>query len=231
MAYHRHHGLEVRIVRIFNSILADEQVLYDDGAGGASEVRCGGASGVIDGMTVPAFDSFGRVGPGDERTRRTHDEGAVLRGADPLRTLGAGHPGIIASSSRAPMASRWLGPVSELAIGDRIAIAGRLDVPERDRDRLDDGSLGHQAGTRGSCSSPGTVSVTLSGSADRNCWPRCARCFTMCIHSLARIIRARQQADVVARRDPPPRRSDPMGRSTPGPTPPVTQHPCRPRSS
>ena len=31
MAYHRHHGVDVRIVRIFNSILADEQVLYDDG--------------------------------------------------------------------------------------------------------------------------------------------------------------------------------------------------------
>ena len=31
MAYHRHHGLDVRIVRIFNTVLADEQVLYDDG--------------------------------------------------------------------------------------------------------------------------------------------------------------------------------------------------------
>ena len=31
MAYHRYHGLDTRIVRIFNSILADEQVLYDDG--------------------------------------------------------------------------------------------------------------------------------------------------------------------------------------------------------
>src|SRR5947209_12021633 len=31
MAYHRYHGVDVRIVRIFNSILADEQVLYDDG--------------------------------------------------------------------------------------------------------------------------------------------------------------------------------------------------------
>ena len=31
MAYHRHHGLDTRIVRIFNSVLADEQVLYDDG--------------------------------------------------------------------------------------------------------------------------------------------------------------------------------------------------------
>src|ERR671928_206015 len=26
MAYHRHHGIDTRIVRIFNSILADEQV-------------------------------------------------------------------------------------------------------------------------------------------------------------------------------------------------------------
>jgi nucleoside-diphosphate-sugar epimerase/intein/homing endonuclease len=31
MAYHRHHRVDTRIVRIFNSILADEQVLYDDG--------------------------------------------------------------------------------------------------------------------------------------------------------------------------------------------------------
>src|SRR5215213_2509085 len=31
MAYHRHHRLQTRIVRIFNSVLADEQVLYDDG--------------------------------------------------------------------------------------------------------------------------------------------------------------------------------------------------------
>ena len=30
-AYHRHYRLDTRIVRIFNSILADEQVLYDDG--------------------------------------------------------------------------------------------------------------------------------------------------------------------------------------------------------
>src|SRR5512132_1224796 len=31
MAYHRQQGVPVRIARIFNSILADEQVLYDDG--------------------------------------------------------------------------------------------------------------------------------------------------------------------------------------------------------
>ena len=31
MAYHRQQGVDTGIVRIFNSILADEQVLYDDG--------------------------------------------------------------------------------------------------------------------------------------------------------------------------------------------------------
>ena len=31
MAYHRQQGVDTAIVRIFNSILADEQVLYDDG--------------------------------------------------------------------------------------------------------------------------------------------------------------------------------------------------------
>ncbi len=31
MAYHRQQGVDTSIVRIFNSILADEQVLYDDG--------------------------------------------------------------------------------------------------------------------------------------------------------------------------------------------------------
>src|SRR5207247_10172269 len=31
MAYHRQQGVDTAIVRIFNSVLADEQVLYDDG--------------------------------------------------------------------------------------------------------------------------------------------------------------------------------------------------------
>src|SRR4051794_25603441 len=68
MAYHRHHGVDVRIVRIFNSILADEQVLYDDGTElrrepvGALAARLGGGVD-LDGYTVPAFDAAGAVGP------------------------------------------------------------------------------------------------------------------------------------------------------------------------
>src|SRR3954469_10889526 len=66
MAYHRYHGLEVRIVRIFNSILADEQVLYDDGVElrretvGELAERLGG-SRALDGYQVPAFDQTGRI--------------------------------------------------------------------------------------------------------------------------------------------------------------------------
>src|SRR5690348_10488939 len=64
MAYHRFHGLDVRIVRIFNSILADEQVLYDDGVElrretvGELAERLGG-SRALEGYEVPAFDQTG----------------------------------------------------------------------------------------------------------------------------------------------------------------------------
>jgi nucleoside-diphosphate-sugar epimerase len=61
MASHRYHGLEVRIVRIFNSILAGEMVLYDDG----HELRHEtveqaaarlGLNADLHGVHVPAFD-------------------------------------------------------------------------------------------------------------------------------------------------------------------------------
>src|SRR5215217_7904631 len=61
MAYHRHHGMDVRIVRIFNSILADEQVLYDDGTELRRE-RVGDLAKRLAGrplppeFRVPAFD-------------------------------------------------------------------------------------------------------------------------------------------------------------------------------
>ena len=67
MAYHRHHGVDVRIVRIFNSILADEQVLYDDGTELRRESVAEAAARLGDaelrGVTVPAFDGTGHVGP------------------------------------------------------------------------------------------------------------------------------------------------------------------------
>ena len=142
MAYHRHHGIDVRIVRIFNSILADEQVLYDDGRElrretvGELAARLGGPR-ELSGYTVPAFDATGRIssanaialvghpptGPCFEvRTRYgrsvrvTGDHSLFVRGTDGL-----------------PEART----VAELAVGDRIAIAARIDVPSRDRTVID----------------------------------------------------------------------------------------------
>src|SRR5918999_3871705 len=66
MAYHRSHGVQVRIVRIFNSILADEQVLYDDGQELRREPieelakRLGGRP-LPSGFRVPAFDHDARI--------------------------------------------------------------------------------------------------------------------------------------------------------------------------
>ena len=138
MAYHRAHGLDVRIVRIFNSILADEQVLYDDGRELRRETAAELAARVggdidLQGFEVPAFDRDGRIvsstaiafvgHPTDARCfdvrtsygrsiRVTGDHSLFVRGAD-------GTP-----------AAR---PVSDLRVGDRVAIAGRIDVPKRDR--------------------------------------------------------------------------------------------------
>jgi hypothetical protein len=53
MAYHRHHRPDTRIVRIFNSILADEQVLRQPLSlltqRGSVALRCGRAMGVRSG--------------------------------------------------------------------------------------------------------------------------------------------------------------------------------------
>ena len=66
MAYHRHHNVDVRIVRIFNSVLADEQVLYDDGRELRRETigelaRRVGDNVALSGFRVPAFDTTGHV--------------------------------------------------------------------------------------------------------------------------------------------------------------------------
>jgi nucleoside-diphosphate-sugar epimerase/intein/homing endonuclease len=141
MAYRRTHGVDTTIIRIFNSVLADEQVLYDDGETLRRE-RVGdlaariGDTVALDGFTVPAFDGNGTVSaaeatwlvghPTDARCYRvrtrygrtisvTGDHSLFVRGAD-------GRP-----EAR---------PVDDLAPGDHVAIAARLDVPERDRTQV-----------------------------------------------------------------------------------------------
>src|SRR6266545_5351229 len=68
MAYHRAHGLSVRIARIFNSILSDQQVLHDDGTQLRREPvealarRLKGQVGLLD-YRVPAFGADGVIEP------------------------------------------------------------------------------------------------------------------------------------------------------------------------
>ena len=138
MAYHRHHGLDVRIVRIFNSILADEQVLYDDGVelrrgpiGDLAE-RLGGAV-ELDGYTVPAFGPGGRLEAAQASALVGHAPTGpcyevALRYGRTIKVTGD-HSLFVEGERGAPEAR----PVSQLAVGDRVAIAGRLEVPERER--------------------------------------------------------------------------------------------------
>src|SRR5262245_52299495 len=138
MAYHRHHGLDVRIVRIFNSILADEQVLYDDGV----ELRRGRVQDLANelagnvglyGYTVPAFDSAGVIGPRSSVALVGHPTSSRCfevrtRYGRSIRVTGD-HSLFVEGPDGRPVART----VSELTVGDRVAIAGRITVPERDR--------------------------------------------------------------------------------------------------
>jgi len=138
MAYHRHHGLDVRIVRIFNSILGDEQVLYDDGR----ELRRETAAELgarlngqvdLDGYRVPAFDARAAVGAASAAAFVGHPptgpcyEVATRYGRS-IRVTGD-HSLFVEGTGGMPEART----VADLAVGDRIAIAARIDVPVRDR--------------------------------------------------------------------------------------------------
>lgn len=138
MAYHRYHGLDVRIVRIFNSVLADEQVVYDDGrelrreTAGELAARLGGQVD-LSGYHVPSFDSDGKVTAASASAFVGHPTTARCfevrtRYGRSIRVTGD-HSLFTRDSDGNPVAR----PVSELQVGDKVAIAGRLDVPERDR--------------------------------------------------------------------------------------------------
>jgi UDP-glucuronate decarboxylase len=165
MAYHRQQGVDTAIVRIFNSILADEQVLFDDGrelrrekvselaarlstfavAAGYVPKRAPGGAAVVDagfspameypleGYSVPAVSGDGRIQataataliahPTDERCYEVRTSyGRSIRVT--------GHHSVVVEGDDGLPGSR---PVEGLEVGDRVAIAGRLDVPERDR--------------------------------------------------------------------------------------------------
>jgi UDP-glucuronate decarboxylase len=165
MAYHRQQGVNTSIVRIFNSVLADEQILYDDGrelrretaaelaarlmshavpAGYVGKAHPPGVA-VLDrgstpameyplsGYRVPAFGDDGEVvaseavgfigHPTEQRCYRVS-----TRYGRSIKVTGD-HSLFVEGEDGEPVQK----PVNELELGERIAIAARIAVPERDR--------------------------------------------------------------------------------------------------
>jgi UDP-glucuronate decarboxylase len=168
MAYHRQQGVDTAIVRIFNSILADEQVLYDDGtelrrepveqaaarllpyafaagyvpsrmprgAGSTATAARPALEYPLDGYTVPAFGPGGRqvAAPATHLVAHPTDARCFevrTRYGRSIRVTGD-HSIFVEGPDGQPVAQ----PVEELELGDRVAIARRIEVPERDRERV-----------------------------------------------------------------------------------------------
>ena len=168
MAYHRQQGVDTGIVRTFNSVLADEQVIYDDGrelrretavqlaarlhayarpaiyAPAGNGVSSGGVALAerpgqrafefpLDGYTVPAFEEDGTMIAADASafvghpTRQTCYEVTTRYGRS-IKVTGD-HSLFVEGADGEPVAK----PVNDLEIGERIAVASRITVPERDR--------------------------------------------------------------------------------------------------
>jgi nucleoside-diphosphate-sugar epimerase/intein/homing endonuclease len=165
MAYHRQQGVDTAIVRIFNSILEDEQVLVDDGrelrrlsvgelaaelmpfavaAGYVPSISPRsvalldhGATAATEiplaGVHVPAFDADGRVVAARASSLIAHPTSEPCfeistRYGRSIRVTGH-HSVFVEGADGAPVARE----AAELRIGDRIAVARRIAVPERDR--------------------------------------------------------------------------------------------------
>jgi UDP-glucuronate decarboxylase len=168
MAYHRQQGVDTSIVRIFNSVLADEQILFDDGrelhrctAGELSARLASYASSAmylkpallpalagsadlnprpsaamefrVEGFSVPSFDDGGRMvaaGPSGFIGHPTEQKcfEVTTRYGRSVRVTGD-HSLFVEGPDGTPAPKS----VNDLEIGDRIAIAGRIEVPERDR--------------------------------------------------------------------------------------------------
>jgi UDP-glucuronate decarboxylase len=161
MAYLRQQGVDTCIARIFNSITADEQVLYDDGrelrrerveelarrlsplavgAGYVAPTR--GGPGValspagelrLDGYTVPAFAENGRIVAAPVASLIAHPTSERCyeirtRYGRSIKVTGA-HSVFVEGRDGEPVPRA----VEELEAGDRVAIARRIAVPERDR--------------------------------------------------------------------------------------------------
>jgi UDP-glucuronate decarboxylase len=166
MAYHRQQGVDTAIVRIFNSILADEQVLFDDGrelrrervsdlaawlapravAAGYVPKRAPQSVGLLDAgfspameypldlVQVPALAPGGSVVSAQAASLIAHptDERCyeiTTRYGRSIRVTG--HHSVFTEGADGEPVAR---PVEDLEVGDPVAIARRIEVPERDRE-------------------------------------------------------------------------------------------------
>jgi nucleoside-diphosphate-sugar epimerase/intein/homing endonuclease len=165
MAYHRQQGVDTAIVRIFNSILEDEQVLVDDGRElrrltigelAAELIPYGVAAGLVpaaaprslallphdatpaleyplQGVTVPAFAADGSMVSASATSLIAHPATEACleistRYGRSIRVTGH-HSVFVEGADGAPEARE----ASQLAPGDRIAVARRVRLPERER--------------------------------------------------------------------------------------------------
>ena len=146
MAYHRHHGLDTRILRIFNSIMADETVLlFNDEVSHVETVeeyfdsRDAESLVVRRKMQVPAFNPDTlkvELWEADCLIKhRSHGKDAFrvrTRYGRHIRVTGD-HSVFRRDADGLPEAV----PVRLLKVGDYVAIPGRLPVVERDRNSVD----------------------------------------------------------------------------------------------
>ena len=146
MAYRRTHDVDTSIVRIFNSVLGSEQLLYDDGTtlhrttadelAGRLRLTASGAK-PLSGWSVPAFGADARAAASTtdwfvgHPTDQTCFEVETRYGRR-LRVTGD-HSLFVKGSDGQPVARA----VNDLAVGDHVALAARVDVVERDRDVID----------------------------------------------------------------------------------------------
>jgi nucleoside-diphosphate-sugar epimerase/intein/homing endonuclease len=146
MAYHRYHGVDTRIVRIFNSIMADETVLlFNDEESHVEEVeryfdsRTCESPVVHRRMRVPAFD------PETLRVELREADALIKhpslgKDAYQVRTRYGRHVRVTGDHSVFRRGADGLPeavPVRRLDVGDYVAIPGRLPVVERDRPSVD----------------------------------------------------------------------------------------------
>jgi len=144
MAYHRVHGVDTKIARIFNSVLADQPVvLFNDDEMHVESIETYAESVALSPrkprrVLVPAFDPETRrieLRPADAliRCRASSDAFEIsLRYGRSVKVTGD-HSLFVMGADGSPTAK----PVRHIRPGEYVAIPSRLPVVERDRTEID----------------------------------------------------------------------------------------------